>query len=61
MPSEDPIQLVAPAGMGRAEDGTEVYHTGLWMIPSRKYLFIGLLVEGEPPARFKKPRPRVPR
>jgi hypothetical protein len=55
MPSENPIQLVAPAYMGRADDGTEVYHSGLWMIPSHKYLFIGLLVEGEPPARFKKP------
>jgi hypothetical protein len=56
MASEDPIQLVGPAGMGRASDGTEVFHTGLWMIPSRKYLFIGLLAEGEPPARLKKPQ-----
>ncbi|MEV6415948.1 hypothetical protein [Kribbella sp. NPDC051718] len=57
MPSrEDPIQLVAPANIGQASDGTTVFHTGLWLTPSKKYMFIGLMVEGEPAARPKRPQ-----
>ncbi len=56
MPPRDvPTQLLAPASIGRANDGTEVFHTGLWLSPSQKYVFIGLLAEGEGADRPRRP------
>lgn len=56
MPTRDaPTQLLAPASVGLASDGTEVFHTGLWLSPSQKYLFIGLLGEGDGADRPRRP------
>lgn len=30
-PGDAPTQLLAPAAVGQAGDGTEVFHTGLWL------------------------------
>ncbi|GAB3837678.1 hypothetical protein [Kribbella italica] len=50
-----PIQLVGPAAIGRASDGTAVFHTGLWLGPSQSCLFIGIIAEGGPSRRPKRP------
>ncbi|MDX3005338.1 hypothetical protein PWY87_26920 [Kribbella solani] len=47
--------LLAPARVGVASDGTDVYHTGLWLSPSKTLLFIGVVGEGPPAARPQRP------
>ncbi|MFF1818406.1 hypothetical protein ACFVWG_13985 [Kribbella sp. NPDC058245] len=42
--------LLAPDHAGAAREGSPVFHTGLWLSPSRTLLFIAVVVEGEAPS-----------
>ncbi|MGC4943250.1 hypothetical protein [Kribbella sp. DT2] len=50
-----PTQLLSPAAVGRANDGTLVFHTGVWLSPGGKSLFVGVVAEGRAAERYRRP------